>query len=384
MKIADLFVTLGLKDSGNTEKSLKSVKGTLGDISTTALATKAAILAAMYGLEHMMSKSAALGTSLINFNALTGISAKTLQEWQFAARQAGVSGEELSGSMKAVQQSMANMLMGKGAPEGLALLANKVGFDPTRARDTIYVMEQLQEVAQNVPPDMAQAIMKSFGVSEGVMAGMFRNMFRPDVFKHAPMFSEGEIALLDKANIVWSNLGNKVQMAFGHLTAKHGLDIAKDFSKITDQVFRLADAFLKLSEKLKFFQALGKVFEGWGLIFSTITKGVSAVSDATKLGAAGGTKKLFNDAKDEVSLFAKGVGIALVETALKQTGAITPDQIASPLMKPGTSTEKTQNINVNQNLNFQHDGKDAVKTSKSVQKAVQDAYRQTQAQSQGS
>jgi hypothetical protein len=43
-----------------------------------------------------------------------------------------------------------------------------------------------------------------------------------------------------------------------------------------------------------------------------------------------------------------------------------------------------QNINVNQNLHFQHDGKDHKKTGDSTHKAVKDAFRQMSAQGQGS
>jgi len=165
MTIAELFVNLGVKGADSAGKALGGVKGGLGEVKSMSLEAKAALVGVIYGLERMMSNSAQLGTSLTNFNALTGISAQQLQQWQYAARQAGVAGEEMTGSMKAVQSTMANMLMGKGAPEGMAMLANKVGFDPARARDTAYVLGQLQKFAQSVPQDVGNAMIKSFGVS---------------------------------------------------------------------------------------------------------------------------------------------------------------------------------------------------------------------------
>lgn len=192
-----------------------------------SIEAKAGIAAVIYGMERLMQNSAQAGTGLTNFAATTGLSMKSLQQWQYAARQAGVSGEELTGSVKAVQQSMTNMLLGKGAPEGMGILARAVGFDPKKAKDTFYVMDKLQEASKRLSPEMFQAVSKSFGVGEGVSAAMRRNMFRPDVFAKAPIYSDQETGKLDKVNVAWSNLGQKIEMAMGHLTAGHGLQLVE-------------------------------------------------------------------------------------------------------------------------------------------------------------
>lgn len=374
MTIAELFVELGIKGSEKTVQGLKSVRNGLGDLKTMSLETKAAIAAAVYGLQHMMSQSAQMGTGLTNFTALTGLSAKTLQQWQYAARQAGVSGEELTGSLKAVQQGMTNMLMGKGAPEGMGLLANKVGFDPKRARDTFYVMEQLQKFARSgVSNDMANTVMKSFGLSEGTIAAMRRQVFTPAMFAKAPTYSEGETKQLDRVNVAWSNLGNKIQMAFGRFTSKHGMQLVSDISKITDQVVRLADAFMRLADKLKFFQGIAKVFEGWSMIFNGITNTVNDIS-SDKGGVLSGmwkkTKEVGAGAMDAY----KGMQIEEQE----RIQAMIQRNAAEFKNRQG-GTSNTNTLTVNQNLNFQHDGKDHAKTSKSVNDAVQKAYRQNSA-----
>lgn len=278
MNIAELFVNLGIKGADKTVGALGSVKKGLGEVSSMSLEAKAGIVAAMYGLEQMMAKSGAAGTGLTNFAALTGLSSRTLQEWEYAARQAGLSGEELTGSLKSVQNSMSNMLMGKGAPEGLAIVKRAVGFDMNRVRDTFYVMQQLQKAAQALPKDVGNNIIKSFGISEGTIAAMRRNAFSPNIMGKAPAYSDKEINSLDRSNIAWSNLGNKIEMAFGHFNAKHGQQLVGDISKITDQVLRLVEAFEQLAEKLKLFGALARaaevtadIFQGWGLMVDDIT-----------------------------------------------------------------------------------------------------------------
>lgn len=390
MTIAELFVNLGVKGADSAGKALSGVKSGLGDVKSMSLEAKAAIVAVVYGLERMMSQSAQMGTSLLNFNTLTGISAQSLQQWQYAARQAGVSGEELTGSLKAVQNSMTNMLLGKGAPEGMAMLANKVGFDPAKARDTLYVMGQLQKFAQTVPQDVGNNMLKSFGVSEGTIAAMRRNMFTEDNFKKAPTYSDKEVGQLNKVDVAWSNLGNKIQMAMGHFTSKHGMELVTDLSKITTEVFKMLDAFTKLAEKLKFFQGIAKVFEGWGLIFKGITGGVENVTDALS-----DDPKKANKGKEGIKDFFGGMADAWkgmqIDAEERQQAQMAADMKAynerhgAPAMKPSVAgSGKTQNISVTQTLQFQHDGKDAKKTGASVNKAVKDAYRQMQAQGQGS
>lgn len=367
MTIAEFFIQIGIKGDDKTDGAFKKLKNGLSDMKSMSLEAKAALVGVLYGLERMMSQSAAMGSNLTNFQQLTGLSAKTLQQWTYAARQAGVSGEEFTGNLKGVQQAMSNMLMGKGAPEGMGLLANKVGFDPAKARDTFYVMEQLQKFAQSdVPADLGNNVLKSFGLGEGTIAAMRRNMFTPDNFKKAPTYNEGEMKQLDRVNVAWSNLGQKIQMAFGKFTSKHGMQLVSDISKITDQVLKLADAFMKLSEKLKLFELVGKVFEGWSMILNGITKSVNEIS-THKGGTGAGLKEFVKEAFSGAKDAAYGAYLTATEPA-------------TPPPPAGAKNSSVSNqMTVNQTLNFQHDGKDHGKTGESVNKAVQKAYRQNSA-----
>ena len=360
MNIGELFLNLGIKGTEKTVGAITSVRKGMAELTSTSIETKAAILGAMYGLERLVQTSNQMGTSLTNFNALTGISAQQLQQWQYAARQAGISGQEVEGSLKGVQNAMTNMLLGKGAPEGLGLVAQKVGFDASRARDTLYVMQQLQKFAQQAPPDIGNTVLKSFGLSEGTIAAMRRNAFRPEVFNKAPVYSDKEINALDRANIAWSNLSNKIQMAIGHFNALHGLQLVSDISKLTDQILKLANSLVTLAEKLKVFQWIGKIFEGWTLIF-----------DKLNIAASG-----------------KESGSDFTNMLKEIPGALTDkkfwEDIGSSFKQLMPNQEPKQNIQINQNMNFNHDGKDHQRNVESHKKAIQGAFRQMTAQGQGS
>lgn len=365
MQIAELFVNLGIKGTEKTVGALSTVKKGLGDISSMSLEAKAGILAALYGLERLTAASGAAGTNFTNFTALTGMSAQALQRWQYAARQAGISGQEMEGSLKGVQNAMTNMLLGNGMPAGFGIVASKVGLDMTRLRDTQYVMAQLQKFAQQVPADVASNVIKSFGVGEGVIAAMRRNSFRPDVFAKAPAYSDKEIGALDKANIAWSNLGQKIEMAIGHFNAKHGLELVRDITVITDKVLKLSEAFMKLADQLKLFSWVSKVFEGWSLILDQIN---ATAKDLGNKGAA-----------------ATGAGaLDTTGSVMKQLMEDWKNWILTGTTQNNPNLGTNQNIQINQNLNFQHDGRDAKKTGDSVHESTKKAFRQMPAQRKGS
>ncbi len=383
MTVAELFVNLGIKGSEKTVGALSNVKKNLSEMKDMSLEAKAGIVAAVYALERLFAASGAAGTNLTNFNALTGLSTKQLQQWQFAARQAGVSNDEFTGSVKAVQGAMTNMLMGKGAPEGLGLLANKVGFDPKRARDTFYVLEQLQKFARTVPNDIGNSVMKSFGLSEGTISAMRRNAFSPSMMSRAPIYSDKEIGSLDKANIAWSNLGNKIQMAVGHFNAKHGMELVKDISMVTDSVIKLAEALFNASEQFKLLETIGHAFEGIAntlKLFTELTEKIGG-KDAKKgdlLYKAPGEEMFPGLSSSPAAKFLGGL-FGGGGSAPSAASAAAP---AFPM--PAMAHSGGQSINVKQDLHFQHDGKDHKKTGDSVKKAVQESYRQMSAQGQGS
>lgn len=374
MNVGELFVNLGIKGSEKTVDALTNVKKGLSETKSISFEAKAAIVSMVYGLEKLMSMSAQAGNGLSNFNTLTGISAQTIQQWQYAARQAGVAGEEVAGSFKSAQTAMTRMLMGEGAPKGMARLAELTGGITKEqidemAKNPVMLMQRLQQYAQKEQNiGLRNEVMKSFGLSEGMITALSKNAFRPEMLRRAPTYSDKEVHTLQKVDVAWANLGNKIQMAMGHFTSRHGLQLVNDISKITTEVFKLADAFMKLAEKLKIFELIGKSFEGWTEIF----KGATSLVEGKVSGGdiLTGAKEAFQGwilEKQEQNRAAQGL-----------TETIAP-KVNAP-MKSGSQ----QNNNINLDLHFQHDGKDHKKTSESVKKAVQGAFRQLSAQGQGS
>ncbi len=461
--IAELFINLGIKGSDKTLGAIGKTKDGLKETASASLEAKAAIVGAMYALERLFATSGKAGTDLTNFTSILGVSAKTLQQYQYAARQVGVSNQEVEGSFKALQSTMTKTLMGEGAPKGLARVAQLTGGMTAKdieafAKQPQLLIEKLQQyAARESNVGLRNEVLKSFGLSDGMIAAVSRQAFKPSIMNKAPAYGDKEIQSLDKANIAWSNLGTKIEMAFGHFNAKHGGELVGDISKVTDGVLKLVESFTALAEKAEIFKWIGKSIEGWTVIFDGLVKAIDFIketdfsdkdekeppkpgSDAEEerfitMGIAyrdTDTKKEHDSKTEQQSLYRKSIQEQqALKTTLNSAGDsfmsmigkmffdVAPpaekstrqpgggqNPIKSPNMKSSALRDKapirplasvaaptapaiapkpgnnTQEINVTQNLNFQHEGKDATRTGDSVKRATQDAFRTNYAQAQ--
>lgn len=419
MNIGELFVSLGVKGSEKSLHSIGQVRGALKSTASMGLETKAAIIGAVYALERMFSKSSQAGTDLTNFNATLGVSAKTLQQYQYAARQVGVSNEAVEQSFRGLQSTITKTLMGEQAPKGLARLAQITGdLDPSDlekfSRNPELLMQKLQDYAQKeTHAGLRNETLKSFGLGDDMIAAMTRNAFRPDVMAKAPTYSDSEIRNLDKANAAWKNLGNTVEMAFGRFNAQHGGKLVTDLNNMIGPVVKMTEAFVKLADKMKLFETLGEMFKGWAFIFEGITKAIDFMTNADverediekKTGfksladaKADAMKRGISPAQAEADYWAalsKNSGPSFLSDIgqfgkmLFREATEDPAPAASPsktgVPKAPTNVQTQNNTTtINQNLNFQHDGKDAKATGDSTRQAVQKAFRQMPGLTQGS
>lgn len=392
MTIAELYVSLGIKGDDKVSKSLKDTKEGITNVANGAFAAKAALAGMMYGLEKLMSNSAQAGMALNQFQTLTGISADTLQRWQYAARQAGVSGEEMSSAFKSVQNAMTNISLGKAPPEYLAQLGQKVGFDMNKAKDTVYVMQKLQEFAKVTPPNIASTMLKSFGLGEGTISAMQKGVFNKKNFDSAQVYSGGEVNKLAKVDAAWENLGNKIKMAMGHMTAKNGLELVKDVDRLAVSLLKVANALVIIGDKLKIFKAIGLLAQGVGDYLNAFTDKIenaeSTSAKQDKIAAAGGPSALkqkwfmfkSKSAKDPTAEYNRLIN----EDIQNNRGTNKGNFLAPPMPRLGGKEEgKKVEHNMNQTVHI-HGVKDSKDAAHEIKKQIHSAYRQLPGQAQGS
>lgn len=276
MNIAELFVKLGIKGGDKTLNSLQANQKAFKGTASMALEAKAAIFGAVYALQSLFRTSNAVGSDLTNFNAALGISAKTLQQYQYAARQVGVDNKAVEQSFRALQQTMTKALMGEGAPKGLARVAQLTGditpedlLEFSKSPDKL--LQRLQEyAAREKDAGFRNEVLKSFGIGDDMIAALSRKAFRLEILQKAPTYSDSETKNLDKANVAWSNLGNTIEMAVGKLNAKYGVDLVKNLEMITKEALKLTTAFIDFAKSAHVFEVIGMAIKGWTLIFQEL------------------------------------------------------------------------------------------------------------------
>lgn len=258
MKIAELFVNLGIKGDEKTQKAIGGVQSGLGKISTAGLEAKAALIAMMYGLQRLTSASTQEATSLQNFSLRTGIATKTLQQYQYAARLAGASSEEFNSSIAALQQNMEAMKQGKGAPEWWGALQSEMGR--IDLNDPIKAFQKIQEFTQKFKGNASfiQSGLRAWGIGDNVYAGMLKNVFTEQNFKKAPTYSDGEIQRLDKVRQLWVGISDKIEKSIGILNSKYGGKLVADIERIIPKIMKLVENLALLAEKAKVFDVIGK------------------------------------------------------------------------------------------------------------------------------
>lgn len=386
MNIGDLVLNLGIKGSDKTVGALTNVKKGLSETASMSLEAKAGILGALYALERLFAASGKAGTDLTNFNAITGDSVKTLQQYQYAARQVGVSNGEVEGSFKSLQSVMTKTLLGEGGPKGLARVSQLTGgitnddIQKFAEKPQLLIQRLQQYAAKEKNVGLRNETLKSFGIGENMIAALSRNAFRPEVLSKAPTYSEKEVGRLDKANIGWSNLGNKIEMAIGHLNASHGGKFVSDISSLVDKIIPLINALIKLADKLKIFEAIGGIFKEMTTIVTQVTPAVETLiglTDPKKRGGiiAAGKKELAAD----VGMFKQNASDKLhsLMNTLGIGSAIAPKMLQAP-----SSSKQTSN-NVTIHNTFAHPGTDHKKTGDNMKNQVQHFLRNSPGQTQG-
>lgn len=155
MQIAELFAFLKLEGASQAAAQLVSFR-------KDTLAAKAALLGLVVGLERVTAAARQMALSLDKYEIFTGQSAQDLQQLSFTAAQAGVSMDELAGTIQGLQKQKNEMLMGQGVNPAWVLL----GIDPNS--DPVEMLEQIRNSVKNFPPDLAKTLANQAGLSDNI------------------------------------------------------------------------------------------------------------------------------------------------------------------------------------------------------------------------
>ncbi len=162
MTIAELFVAIGVKVDGADK--VTNVDRRMDDAARSARRMTLGVNAINAAMLLMMDTAARAGQVLQNFAISTGLSTEELQMWQHTAAGAGISVDEVTKSISALQSQRAEFALGNPQAVGAWSL---LGVSPLQ--DPFKVLQDLRVQIQKFPDaGIARKLLGDVGL-EGLM-----------------------------------------------------------------------------------------------------------------------------------------------------------------------------------------------------------------------
>lgn len=173
MQLDELFIKLGFKtDTKELDNFGKSAEGAKVNL----LGVVAAATATVMAIEKIAEATAHAVNNLQNFNAQTGLSIGKLQQMQITGQlqNIGLSAEDVSQSVQALQSNLANIRLGQGNIAPFQML----GIDVI-GQDAFGVIDQLRERIKGLDDMTATNIIQQMGLNPNMitMLRMSKNEF---------------------------------------------------------------------------------------------------------------------------------------------------------------------------------------------------------------
>lgn len=206
MKIAELFVKLGLQGQGDMQKGLGKVSSSMKELFSLSIQTKLTLAGLVGGLTMAARSAGKTGQGLMQFKNAFGLSAQELQKWQYAALNFGVQGEEVQSTIESIQDLLTKGFAGGGFDEFARL-----GIDVTKAKNAFDVLLQVQEKIKKGNIDVARLF--SSGMISSNMFQFLRRAEDMSKFK-APkgaIASDAQLARQEKIAVSFDRFGNDLK-----------------------------------------------------------------------------------------------------------------------------------------------------------------------------
>ena len=428
--VGELFVSLGIKGGDKTLDTLGKTSDGMGKIRDLSFEAKAAIVAAAYALEKLFSASGQHALGLENLAAGLDTSKRVLQEYEYVARQAGSSNEELASTFDALSRMSENIQIDPNAtPQGFAYMQGvleKAGKAfPWEGKYSVNAAgahpEQWFQASQDylkIEPDkqLGKKIVSGIiGNSPALFKALSEGKFVPEEFAKGHYLSDKEIGANDQNRQRIENMKDALGTAFEKLEAKFGPALLKQLDEILPKFIQLVTAFSKLiADTPAVVKTLGMIFDGWKEIFDELNLIMKTFMEHPTTGTAkfesGGLAPLPTDEKGQPKtdfdrfkdiITSAGLGNDSLASFLwdflsKKRFDVAP--AGHPAVAPGTPSQgenpvpphltspapKVQpppqastghQIEVNQTLAFAHTGQDTQRVSYDIKKAVRDSFR---------
>lgn len=253
MKIAELFIQLGIKGARVTKDALTGVHGALAGARDTSWELKAGIFGAVVALEEITRRAVLSAVELKNFAGATGLSTQELQKWGYWAEINDVKAENMASTIKGLQSAQSALRLGQGVPAGA------VYFGLNQSNNPIEMMAEIQKKLRAIGNDQkeignARTMASTLGISDDMFAALRIGTVGFAGLRKEMMLTGKEQQELLKLNRQWTQF-------WLTLKGESNKTIANNLAApITDFVHTLRNAVIELGElSSQFNKALGQL-----------------------------------------------------------------------------------------------------------------------------
>lgn len=202
MTIAELFIKLGVDVD---QKGLNNIKDSINGITKSATLTVAAISGALFAIERLASGTIKSAIEMRNFNQQTGLSIEELQKWQAVAAQsgAGLSIDEITSSVKSLQDSLTDTRFGGAGKSGILSL---LGITTFGAKNAFEVLDEVREKIKGLDDAGATNLIEKLGLNPKMISVLRLSNEEFEKLSKKDFLSEEQIRIITDLGVAFNNL----------------------------------------------------------------------------------------------------------------------------------------------------------------------------------
>lgn len=284
MTAGELVINIVMKGGEKAKASFEDLGKGLKKVQSSSLEAKAALVGVIYAFDRLISMAGAQGAALASFANLTGQSTESLQRWKLAFQHTGGAAEEMEGSVKSLYSALARQNAGMGGISGFGFINNQMNMDQNRVRnnDVFYVMDQLRKFAntQKGKTGLGTEQLRSFGLSDNVIAGLRNKDFSPDSVSKGLIIGDKEQERLNRMNMSLNDFWTSLKRFGTQQTEIFGPDVVKNLNGALHTIEKLTIEFDKWARHHGDLAALATVFTTMATAFVIMGGPLSVITGA--------------------------------------------------------------------------------------------------------
>ena len=244
---------------------LESGKQVLFGLAAAAVGTSISIGA-------MLNKAVGTSLALAHFEAETGLSAQTLQEWQHVGEALGLTADEVTSSIGGLNDQLARVrLTGQGAAP-----YSMLGINPLEMENAWDVLEELRKVIASgkVPPQLMSSLIKQMGLSASMVKVLKLTNKEFDIMSNrGAIISKDQIEKALKFNAALKRIGQTITYLF-----------TVAFAELAPEIIEMLDSLMGWIQKNKgdLIKGITEAVGFWGNLAKDIATAFGVIDKVIK------------------------------------------------------------------------------------------------------